>query len=323
MLLVVLVGGYVEHWAWTGYRDAENDELRTLWDWLGVTVLPVTVALTPAWLRTRGSRRREWRLAICVFAASLGVLALGGYVRHWRWTGFTGNTLYDWLQLFLVPCALPVAFAVFQARISPRRVDGQDPERLSVSPPPGAGRSTGDVGTGGWLVGAAALLFVASVAALVGDRGGGDRASGRGASSAPAPSDAVARWVVVDGQDPWWTDTGIHVLAHQRVNVSATGQVRPSPRHDYDWVSPEGEPAAPSGHVSIDDDIPHAALVAMVGSSGRARRLGHGPTPAPIFYVGDHRTITVPRAGELFLGLNDGRTKDNEGWFGTTVTVHR
>jgi len=36
------------------------------------------------------------------------VLVLGGYVLGWAWTGFRGNTLWDWLELLVVPFVLPV-----------------------------------------------------------------------------------------------------------------------------------------------------------------------------------------------------------------------
>jgi hypothetical protein len=137
VLAIVLVGGYVEHWAWTGYRDQEHHRLRTLWDWLGVSVLPLAVALTPAWLRTRGRLGREWRVAALLTATLLGLLALGGYLLHWTWTGFTGNTLYDWLQLFLVPCALPMAFALSMRRL--RRRASMTPTKASR-----AGRCCGE-----------------------------------------------------------------------------------------------------------------------------------------------------------------------------------
>ena len=47
--------------------------------------------------------------AAAVAAAALIVL-WGGYDRHWRWTGLQGNTLYDWLRLFLAPLLLPLLF---------------------------------------------------------------------------------------------------------------------------------------------------------------------------------------------------------------------
>jgi hypothetical protein len=44
-------------------------------------------------------------------ATQLGfvVVVIGGYGLDWTWTGFTGNTPWDWLQLLLVRFVLPVA----------------------------------------------------------------------------------------------------------------------------------------------------------------------------------------------------------------------
>lgn len=339
VLAIVLVGGYVEHWAWTGYRNQKDHQPRTLWDWLGVSVLPLAVALTPAWLRTRGRLRREWRVAALLTATLLGLLALGGYLLHWTWTGFTGNTLYDWLQLFLVPCALPMAFALLDAKAPQTGVDDADQGMVDdadqgiVGPVPAVGRR------GRWVSGAAACLIglgafvIGGVAALV--TGGFGLAGASGSSSPPQtgettrpPAQApaagqVARWLVVEGQDPWWTDTGIPVSAHERLDISAVGQVRPSPRPVYHWASPAGlRFPAPPGHLSIDKRIRHAALVATVGRPGQVLSLSQTP-PSPVIDVGKRRTIIIPRRGELFLGLNDERTADNKGWFGVTITMRR
>jgi hypothetical protein len=43
---ILLWGGYVRHWAWTGFGD--ND---MLWDWLELFLLPTAVATLPLWLR--------------------------------------------------------------------------------------------------------------------------------------------------------------------------------------------------------------------------------------------------------------------------------
>jgi hypothetical protein len=46
-------------------------------------------------------------------AAGAGVLlvftglVLAGYLVPWAWTGFTGNTAWDWIQLLLLPLLLP------------------------------------------------------------------------------------------------------------------------------------------------------------------------------------------------------------------------
>ena len=35
------------------------------------------------------------------------VSVLAGYLARWRWTGFTGNTAWDWLHLLLLPLLVP------------------------------------------------------------------------------------------------------------------------------------------------------------------------------------------------------------------------
>ena len=115
-LAVLLWGGYVEHWSWTGF-DA-ND---TLWDWLQLLLLPVAVATLPIWLRHRHrmdpTRRRLLASTLALFAA----VVLIGYVVPLAWTGFPGNTLWDWLQLVVLPVvvvALPI-WAVIDEQLRP------------------------------------------------------------------------------------------------------------------------------------------------------------------------------------------------------------
>lgn len=102
---VVLWGGYVEHWSWTGI----NRHTATLWDWLHLLLLPAVLAILPLWMsrKTRlTERHKRWSLiAFSVFAA----IVLLGYVVPWAWTGFSGNTLWDWLGLIALPVAVALA----------------------------------------------------------------------------------------------------------------------------------------------------------------------------------------------------------------------
>jgi hypothetical protein len=103
---VVVYGGYELGWDWTGFEG------NRLWDWLELLVLPFTVALLPLWLTAR--RRllpRHAAAAAIVLAAFAGLVACG-YAIPWDWTGFQGNTLWDWIQLFIVPFAIPLAVTV-------------------------------------------------------------------------------------------------------------------------------------------------------------------------------------------------------------------
>jgi hypothetical protein len=98
---VVIVGGYRLGWSWTGFSDN-----GTIWDWLQLLVLPSVLTLLPLWYRTRRSLRVEWRGAAVALAVASAVLIAGGYTYDWRFTGFPGKTLWDWLDLLVLPFSL-------------------------------------------------------------------------------------------------------------------------------------------------------------------------------------------------------------------------
>ncbi|HZP73570.1 MAG TPA: hypothetical protein VFA97_09360 [Gaiellaceae bacterium] len=100
VLLVVLA--YSFDLSWTGFPG------NTLWDWLELLVLPLAVALLPVWLDLSLGLRARHVVAAAWLLSALGVCAVGGYELGWSWTGFRGNTLFDWLQLFLAPILLPL-----------------------------------------------------------------------------------------------------------------------------------------------------------------------------------------------------------------------
>jgi hypothetical protein len=101
---VGIVGGYAAHWSWTGFGD--NDHL---WDWLQLLLLPVAFAAVPVWLRHRErmDARRRRLLALCLLA--FAGLVLAGYLVPMAWTGFPGNTVWDWLQLAVLPVVVVAA----------------------------------------------------------------------------------------------------------------------------------------------------------------------------------------------------------------------
>lgn len=127
--LVVLVG-YLVPWGWTGFTG------NTLWDWLNLVALPLAVAMTPLLedLR-RGWSRRHTRWAATA-ATLAGALVLGGYLVPWGWTGFTGNTLWAWLHLLLLPLLLPVVvIPALTPRARARMTPAPDPQAEEQSPP--------------------------------------------------------------------------------------------------------------------------------------------------------------------------------------------
>jgi hypothetical protein len=101
LVLFFLWAGYAEGWAWTGLSRQV-----TLWDWLEGLALPVTVGLVPLLRRYHGQLGGRHLTVGVVVLAVLTVLVLCGYLVPWSWTGFTGNTLWDWLSLALLPLVI-------------------------------------------------------------------------------------------------------------------------------------------------------------------------------------------------------------------------
>jgi hypothetical protein len=123
--VVLLAGGYWLGWTWTGFDG------RTLWDWLELLVLPVAVTAFPIWLALRRSVHPHVRPVGTALLVGFLVLVTAGYGFDWEWTGFPGNTLWDWLHLLLVPFVLPIVLAWFSASIERAEEDAR--ERGAVS----------------------------------------------------------------------------------------------------------------------------------------------------------------------------------------------
>jgi hypothetical protein len=111
-LVVLMWGGYSHHWPWTGISGST----ATLWDWLHLLLLPLAFAVLPVWLRadTRVGARTKGRGATAL--AAFIVLVTLGYTIPWGWTGFRGNTVWDWLQLLVLPLAVVLAPRVPELR---------------------------------------------------------------------------------------------------------------------------------------------------------------------------------------------------------------
>ncbi|MGH8961798.1 MAG: hypothetical protein ACRDWT_11515 [Jatrophihabitantaceae bacterium] len=108
VIAVVVVGGYGFGWKWTGLSSSV-----TLWDWLQVLALPIGLAVGPLLWRHRERMTRRHHTVIGTVLVAFAVLVLTGYLVPMSWTGFTGNTLWNWLELTLLP--LVVAFAALWA----------------------------------------------------------------------------------------------------------------------------------------------------------------------------------------------------------------
>jgi hypothetical protein len=114
--VVIVIGGYGFGWRWTGLSDRV-----TLWDWLQALALPIALAAAPLLWRHRRRMTHRHHAAGALGVTAFAVLALCGYLVPWSWTGFTGNTLWDWLELALLPLAVATASLWAEAAPATRR----------------------------------------------------------------------------------------------------------------------------------------------------------------------------------------------------------
>jgi len=86
---------------WTGFSG------NTLWDWLKLLLPPLAVVSVACAGSLRSVLLSDHGLRLTAMAVALGIPVLGGYLLGWGWTGFAGQTLWDWLRLLLLPVAIP------------------------------------------------------------------------------------------------------------------------------------------------------------------------------------------------------------------------
>jgi hypothetical protein len=101
----LVTAGYLIPLNWTGFRD------QTLWSWLNLLVLPAAITTVMAltsmrYRRTEASLRLCHKAIIAALATGWIVTVIGGYALRWRWTGYPGHTLWDWLGM-LLPLVFP------------------------------------------------------------------------------------------------------------------------------------------------------------------------------------------------------------------------
>lgn len=115
IIATLVVGGYGFKWAWTGVGANTH-----LWDWMQLLVFPLTIVTLPIWFTTQRRWGRRWLTLFGTLLVAFVIVVIGGYGLNWTWTGFQGNTLWDWWHLLLAPFALPIV--VTWVRTHPERV---------------------------------------------------------------------------------------------------------------------------------------------------------------------------------------------------------
>ena len=96
--VLIVAAGYAFKWRWTGFNKDDQ-----LWDLMHVVLLPVVLATLPLWYRTRERWMVGWRWVLGGVVAGFIVVVIGGYTLGWTWTGFPGNTFWNWLELLALP----------------------------------------------------------------------------------------------------------------------------------------------------------------------------------------------------------------------------
>lgn len=101
--LVVLWGGYVQGWQWTGFRG--NGQL---WDWLTLLLLPLVLGAIPILMKDRRPIGAAGTVICSLSIVACAGFVIAGYLVPISWTGFAGHTLWDWIVLLVLPTALAV-----------------------------------------------------------------------------------------------------------------------------------------------------------------------------------------------------------------------
>jgi hypothetical protein len=116
LFIALVVAGYTIPWDWTGFVG------NTVWDWLGLALLPLTLSMLAAFEFDVRSVKGHHIVFIIAFVVTIAVLAVGGYTQGWDWTGFEGNTLFNWMRLLFLPIVIPIV--VIPAVLALRRRSG-------------------------------------------------------------------------------------------------------------------------------------------------------------------------------------------------------
>jgi hypothetical protein len=103
-----------------------------------------------------------------------------------------------------------------------------------------------------------------------------------------------------------WTPTGITVRRGENITFNTTGEVQLS----TDAADIAGSAGAKSQRYAQGAPLPQNFAGALIA------RIGNGQP----FPIGNQTSVTMPAAGQLFLGINDDNVGDNTGGFRVRIT---
>lgn len=116
----------------------------------------------------------------------------------------------------------------------------------------------------------------------------------------------VAKRLVVPGK-PSWTDTGLKLIAGQRLVIEAADEVCTTTEGLDKCSGPEGQAKPGSKNLPGFETVGHGALVATIGDVR--------------FPVGRRLELTAPATGTLRLGVNDRHYVNNRGSYAARITI--
>jgi hypothetical protein len=179
--------------------------------------------------------------------ASLVALVIIGYVRPWKWTGFTGNTLWDWINLVAVPLLfplviLPTAMNLIRTGVDERkeaaeteaaRARGEAPPEATAPQPaapappaPTPAPTPAAPGRGGLATVAVAAVIALVIGGVAGALAFGD--SGSSSTSTNTSSATAANPCTRSGTTDLASDTGLSVVrAGANVYACPSGAGKP------------------------------------------------------------------------------------------------
>jgi len=122
---------------------------------------------------------------------------------------------------------------------------------------------------------------------------------GHGFRQVASPEGTSSVTVTVDARHPW-IDSGLAVRKGEQLAFEASGTVQ--------WGAKPGQVAGPEGRDAKAGKPGKGGLIGRVGYNGKPFPIGSARTP-----------MTMPKSGELFLGINDFIFGDNAGAFAVTI----